>query len=241
MCGRFYLKFLPDAEDVFQRIFNLPFPQTIYPPILDDDILPYPDITTIYTNSENKTVIRPLYWHLIPKTSKTFEPKGTWFNTRKEKLGGPYQEGLLRFKRCVIPVNGFFENKKVAGKDVFHNVIVNGKMTRNKERYEFTNKREPIMALGGIFDVWRNEDEIRYSCSIITRKPNGIIGDIHDRMPFIIPRGEVKTWLDRSVTDPEFLRDMIRPYPSMVMERKRVWPPPDSDKTFSKDDQLSLL
>ena len=75
MCGRFYLKFLPNAEDVFQRIFNLPFPQAIYPPILDDDILPYRDITTIYTTSENETLSRPMYWHLIPKTSKTFEPK----------------------------------------------------------------------------------------------------------------------------------------------------------------------
>ena len=40
MCGRFYLKFLPVAEDVLQRIFNLPFPQAVYPPILADDILP---------------------------------------------------------------------------------------------------------------------------------------------------------------------------------------------------------
>ena len=82
MCGRFYLKFLPDAEDVFQSIFNLPFPKFDYPPILADDILPYRDITTIYTNSENKTLFRPMYWNLIPKTSKTFEPRGTWFNTR---------------------------------------------------------------------------------------------------------------------------------------------------------------
>ena len=51
MCGRFYLKFLPDAEYVFQSIFNLPFPRAIYPPILDADILPFRDITTIYNNS----------------------------------------------------------------------------------------------------------------------------------------------------------------------------------------------
>ncbi len=31
MCGRFHLTFLPDAEEVFEHLFNIPFPQFEYP------------------------------------------------------------------------------------------------------------------------------------------------------------------------------------------------------------------
>ena len=51
MCGRFYLKLFPDAEDVFQNVFGIPLPRPAYPPILDDDILPFRDITVIYTQN----------------------------------------------------------------------------------------------------------------------------------------------------------------------------------------------
>jgi len=72
------------------------------------------------------------------------------------------------------------------------------------------------------------------SCSIITLEPNSFIGEIHDRMPFILRNKTVKAWLDPSLDDPDFLlEELIRPYPAEQLEKRQVWPPPDP--------QLSLL
>ena len=50
MCGRFHLTFLPDPDELFEYLFNIPFPECEHPPILSNDILPFNDITTIYSN-----------------------------------------------------------------------------------------------------------------------------------------------------------------------------------------------
>ncbi len=109
MCGRFHLTFLPDAEEVFEHLFNIPFPLFEYPPILSDDILPFNDITAIYTNFD-EPLARPMFWNLIPKISPKFEPSRTWFNTRKEKF--------------IIPAKVFLENRKINGKPIYQSVLL---------------------------------------------------------------------------------------------------------------------
>ena len=55
MCGRFHLTFLPAAKELFEYLFNIPFPKFEYPPILGDDILPLNDVTAIYSNFDTPT------------------------------------------------------------------------------------------------------------------------------------------------------------------------------------------
>ena len=225
MCGRLHLTFLPDAEELFEHLFNSPFPQFEYPPILSDDILPFNDITTIYSNVD-KPLARPMFWNLIPKTAPKFEPSRTWFNSRKEKLQEPYQNNLLKWQRCIVPANGFFENKKINGKPVFQSRKIGGKSVRKKESYEFNIEGQSLMMLAGIYDIWGKD---QYSCSIITLEPNSMIGNIHDRMPFILPNDMVKVWLDKSVDDSDFLIDMIQPFPSEKLSMRGKWPPDKTD------------
>ncbi len=225
MCGRFYLSFLPSAEDLFNQQFGMPVPEFEYPPILSDDMLPFRDITTIHPQNSDRIVCRPMFWNLIPGTSPKFESNKTWFNTRKEKLEDPYQKNLLRYKRCVVPMNGFLENKKINGKPVYHSQKIAGKTVRKKENYEFTLNDQPLMMLAGIYDIWnKNHSGARYSCSIITLEPNSLIGEVHDRMPFILADDVVRVWLDKSVDDSDFLIDLIRPFPSEKLTMKRKWP-----------------
>ncbi|NIR51291.1 SOS response-associated peptidase [candidate division KSB1 bacterium] len=237
MCGRFYLKFLPSSEELFEHLFGIPLPEFEYPPILDDDILPYRDITTFYPSS-NRVKSRPMFWNLIPKNSRSFEPRKTWFNTRKEKLAEPYQKNLLRYKRCVVPINGFFENKKANGKAVYHSKKIGGRNVRKKETYEFTLREESLMLLGGIYDVW-GEDQ--FSCSIITLAPNSLIGEIHQRMPFILPNEMVKVWLDKNVDDDDFLTELISPFPSEKLLMKRKWPPDKEGALSNEESQMDLF
>ncbi len=54
-------------------------------------------------------------------------------------------------KRCIIPISSFFENKKLNGKPVYESIKINGRSVKKKVTYEFKNKENKLMALGGVF------------------------------------------------------------------------------------------
>jgi len=43
------------------------------------------------------------------------------------------------------------------------------------------------------------------------------------------PNDMVKVWLDKSVDDPDFLIDLIRPFPSEKLSMRGKWPPDKTD------------
>jgi len=49
------------------------------------------------------------------------------------------------------------------------------------------------------------------SCTIITTRPNELVGPIHDRMPVILPRESWDRWLSREVADPAELTPLLAP------------------------------
>ena len=228
MCGRFYNRRIKEIQKYFRSLYGLditlPENENTIPP--GPDFLPWNDVPTVF-NHEDTFKLHSMFWNLIPSSTKDFKPPKTWFNTRKERLEESYQQNLLRYKRCVIPVSGFIENKKKRdGQPVFHTRRIDKYPTRKKESYDFRHSKDSIMALGGIYDTWNQDNQSkRYSCSIITLQPNELIGEIHDRMPFILPSDKVELWLDPKLDDAAFLQDLIIPYPTDQLIRTRRWPP----------------
>lgn len=97
----------------------------------------------------------------------------------------------------------------------FENRQINGQTLKPRQVYEFTLPDRALMALGGIYSIWinpRDTNDRRLSCSIITVEPNPVVGEIHNRMPFIVPPELVSRWLDRSYKDGSGLKQMIRPH-----------------------------
>ena len=75
----------------------------------------------------------------------------------------------------------------------------------------------------GIYSIWTNpedESDRRYSCSIITTEPNPVVGQVHNRMPFIVPSELVGAWLDRDFQDADSLREMIRPFAGLLVSAR---------------------
>lgn len=223
MCGRIKLDFFPELERIFQNIFGIPFPTIVHPPILGE-MLPYREITTIHRNQYNRVIAMPMFWNLVPSYAPKFDTKRNWFNMRKESLLQPYNRHLIINRRCIIPVSSFFENKKINGKPFYESNKINGRSVKKKVTYEFKNKDNKLMALGGVFSVWKKDKETRFTCSIITMDPNSIVGEVHDRMPFILPKENIKIWLDSALTDLQTLFRLVQPYPSEQLIRVNVWP-----------------
>ncbi len=59
------------------------------------------------------------------------------------------------------------------------------------------------------------------SFTIITTTPNELCGQIHDRMPVILPPAAWSTWLGEEVAEPEQLKALLAPYPADDMT---MWP-----------------
>lgn len=89
----------------------------------------------------------------------------------------------FRWHRCVFPMNGFYE------------------WDANKNKLFFGEEAAPVIYVGGFMRVHQGVIE----GVILTTKPNEVIAPIHDRMPLIIERTAIRSWL----TDFAFARDYL--------------------------------
>ena len=89
-------------------------------------------------------------------------------------------------------------------------------------------------AFAGIWDTWRNRGDVITSCAIITTVANELIGELHDRMPAILPYEFHDAWLDPR-TDRTVLTEMLKPFPSLRMKKHPVSSSVNSPNNDSAD------
>ena len=108
----------------------------------------------------------------------------------------------LKKRRCLIPVNGFCEWKKVAG----------GKIPCSIQM-----KDDSASVFAGLWEGWRDpaKDEWVHTCTIITGEPNDLVREIHTRMPVILPEEHYDAWLAG-----EAGKEILTPFPA---ERMKAW------------------
>jgi len=102
---------------------------------------------------------------------------GPIFNLRCDNLVTKNTFEQIKKNRCVVPCGGFYEYQK-DGKAVVSD-------------YLFGNGGEETTYLAGLYE--QTESGARYA--IITTQTNTSCADVHDRMPVVLRRGEVRAWL----------------------------------------------
>jgi putative SOS response-associated peptidase YedK len=85
-------------------------------------------------------------------------------------------------RRCIVPVDGFFEWRAMKG-------------ARGKQPYAIAMKDGSPFGLAGLWENWRNRNtgEWERTFAIITVPSNELVGQIHNRMPairLVHPRGD---------------------------------------------------
>jgi putative SOS response-associated peptidase YedK len=149
----------------------------------------------------------PLRWGLIPNRCR--DPYGGRrpINAKCETVRDlPTFRDAYRARRCLVPVDGFFEWKAIKGQ-------------RGKQPYAIAMKGGAPFALAGIWENWRQPASGKWirTFAIITTDANELVAEVHDRMPVILAPGDYARWLGEE-PDP---RDLMRPYPAEPM---RMWP-----------------
>jgi putative SOS response-associated peptidase YedK len=114
---------------------------------------------------------------------QSFQKKGVIFNARSESvLQKPMFRESILLRRAVIPCSGFYE------------------WSKNKEKAAFYREHHPTMFLAGFY---HQGEEDRFV--ILTTNANSFVAPVHDRMPLILEKDEIRDWL----SDKEAFRDML--------------------------------
>ena len=146
-------------------------------------------------------------WGLIPH--RCDDPKGGRkpINAKAETIATrPMFSDAYAKRRCIVPVDGFFEWRAVKG-------------ARAKQPYAIAMKDGSPFGLAGIWENWRNPatGEWERTFAIITMPSNELVAQIHDRMPAILEPKSYNRWLGPE-PDPH---DLLITYPSEPMT---MWP-----------------
>jgi putative SOS response-associated peptidase YedK len=204
MCGRVIQSSGPlryaivDGMNVREGLHN-------YPPRWNG--APSQELLVIRRNHATGEIsLDPLRWGLIPYWCD--DPKGGRkpINAKCETVRDlPTFREAYRKRRCIVPVDGFFEWKAIKG--------------RIKQPYAIAMKDGAPFAIAGVWENWKEpaSGEWIRTFAIITTDANALVAEIHDRMPLILARDDYAHWLGEEA-DP---RELMRPFPAGLM---RMWP-----------------
>ena len=121
---------------------------------------------------------------MIPNWTKEISPKLKPINATAERVAtAPMFRDAYARRRCIVPVDNFFEWKAVKG-------------AKAKQPYAIALKSGKPFGIAGIWESWKHPESgevIRTFC-IITTAANELVLDIHDRMPVILPSETTAGW-----------------------------------------------
>jgi putative SOS response-associated peptidase YedK len=152
--------------------------------------------------------LAPLLWGLVPwfvdDPKKAVKPVNARYETVASR---PMFRELIARRRCVVPVDGFYEWRKTPAGRFPHYIRLT---------------EDAPMLLAGLWDRWRHGDaEAIESFTILTTPSNALIAPLHDRMPAIIDRADLARWLDVKQRDAAAATTLLRPFP---VEKMRSYP-----------------
>lgn len=200
MCGRFMQERpVSDLAEIFAA-----------EPLADDpggrwNIAPT-DEAMVVVQREERRAITSYRWGLIPHWAPDAKIASRTFNARAESVATmPAFRESFRRRRCLVPVDGFYEWRRVGSARLPYRVF------RSDGR---------ALALAGLWSGWRNPetDEVRRTFTIVTTTPNAVVADLHNRMPVIVPEEAWSRWLDPAPADPGELRALLEPTDAVALE-----------------------
>jgi putative SOS response-associated peptidase YedK len=202
MCGRYVFV---DPEDIADRFDAGNFSMHLSPTF---NAAPAQDLPVVIETDGGEREIRLMHWGLLPRWNKPGGNAPEPINARAETIvEKPMFRSLVKSKRCIVPVSGYYEWRKEGS---------------SKQPYYISVPSEPILGLAGLYDELTEPDgKTIASYTIITTPPNAISGLIHNRMPAILARESEEEWLSKEVTDGHQVERLLVPFEAAEMV---AWP-----------------
>ena len=148
----------------------------------EGDITPGMETRGIIRKKSNGSdiVLSDLFWGITSKDKKLI------INARAESVTEkPMFAESFGNRRCILPAAGFYE------------------WDINKTRFMFKRTDEKPIYLAGFYNLSENRD----SFVILTTAANASMKPVHDRMPVMIDKGNVRNYLKDSVAAIEMINE----------------------------------
>lgn len=176
-------------------------------------------LSHIITN-EHPQHLQKFHWGLVPHWLKEGKLTGKLINARSEGISSkPSFRIPIRKRRCLVLADSFYEWKPYGKKKVPYRIMM---------------RKDELMVMAGIWDVWQQGNQMIKSFSILTTQPNKEMELIHNRMPLIFPTKELQEkWLSDISLD-EVLK-MMHPTEDNTLRLYRVSEKLNSVKVNSEE------
>jgi putative SOS response-associated peptidase YedK len=193
MCGRFVQK---GETQKWQDRYGVPVPAGVT--LRDRYNLAPGQPAAVVVGSRAGPRLEHCVWGLVPSWAKDVRIGYKMINARVETLWEkPSFRHPLRYRRCLVPANGFYEWKS-------------GTRRGTKTPYYFTWPAAPVFSLAGLWEVWNDGDGGEcFTFTIITRAANEFMQPYHHRMPLILPPAHEAAWLDPARHQPDDLQPLL--------------------------------
>ncbi|MGO8670491.1 MAG: SOS response-associated peptidase [Capsulimonadaceae bacterium] len=224
MCGRYTLY---QSSDIIAERFAAELTAEIEPRY---NIAPT-DMAAVVVAEGGRRRIEAYRWGLVPSWAADMSVGSRMINARAETLAEkPVFRPALAGRRCIVPADGFYEWKAKPGR-------VKGVL---RQPYYIHPTRESVLALAGLWSVWRRPDGggMVKSFTIITVPANGRLAGLHDRMPAILRPEDAEVWLDSSIREASALTSLLATAPDEWID---LYPVTTAVNVAGRDDPAFIL
>jgi putative SOS response-associated peptidase YedK len=200
MCGRYRLS---RRKQIIEEHFDAVSGEEDWGPRYN--IAPTQPVPVIRQNPmEPVRELSLMKWGLIPSWARDPSVAATMINARSETAGAkPAFRDALRFRRCLVPADAFYEWSRTG---------------KAKQPYCFEVNEGELFAFAGLWDRWRDASgNAVETCSILTTTPNAVASAVHDRMPVILDPDGYDLWLDPGMREADAAFELLGPCDARLM------------------------
>ena len=205
MCSRYSLTSPPEAVRAYFGYSDTPnFPARF-------NVAPTQAIAVVALDREGVRRFRLMRWGLLPPFVEDPKQFPTLINARSEEaLEKPSFRHAMRFRRCLVPADGFYEWTGPKGK---------------RRPFLLRPREARQIAFAGIYERWQDGKggEID-TVAILTCPANRTIGSLHDRMPVVLRLEHYAAWLDVKGTPAETAASLLQPAPDELLDTIEMHP-----------------
>jgi putative SOS response-associated peptidase YedK len=193
MCGRYRIKDTDQITEYLLRTCGIPACtlKARY------NVSPSQELPVVVRGAQGAARVATMRWGFVPFWDQSEKPKIAPINARAEgAFAKPMFRPAIQHRRCLVPADGFYEWKRLAGD--------------RKQPFDIQLKGGLPFCFAGIYEAATATRPETYL--LLTSRPNSLMEEIHDRMPVILTGERSTAWLTPGPITADELAFFAEPY-----------------------------